>query len=395
MAWFDDLNLPGATIDGFFGYVTADGPDEDDNPDVSLANGTVTFTATTPAARVDGAWLGIQSVTGVIFDGQLVVSEENPLPIRLLATDANIGVADWAWKATFDIKGFTLAPLTFKAPRGTTVNLTADLIPIKSQPYQIIEGASIVDAEVDDTGRMRFEMSDGTLTRWVDVPNGEQGIQGDRGEKGDKGADGVSATLTMGSVSQGSVADAWMTGTVADRVLHLTVPRGAKGERGDGGARGPEGPLAAPVVTSSEPGVYEVGSKSRPLATEDIQGLSEALARVEYTSGTRDISEMVPTDQGWVAGARAKVIRNGQQVSLSVLDLGRDEAGTGYNTVAIMPYGFRPAVDQYFTTWRNVRARILPNGTVQLHAAGTQLDYLSATFLVATGPPTSPPGDPA
>src|SRR5699024_3584944 len=142
MAWFDELNLPGATIDGFFGYVTADGPDEDDNPDVMLADGTVTITATTPAARVDGAWLGIQAVTAHVFEGRLIVSEENPQPVRLLATDANIGVADWARRATFDVKGFTLAPLTFKAPRDATVNLTADLIPIKSQPYQIIEGAS-------------------------------------------------------------------------------------------------------------------------------------------------------------------------------------------------------------------------------------------------------------
>lgn len=254
MAWWDDLELPGATITGQFGYVTADGPDEDDNPDVILAEGTVTFSATTPAARVDGSWLGIQSVTAQIFEGRIVVAEEDLRPIRLLATDANIGVADWAWKATFDIRGFTLAPLTFKAPRNTTVNLTADLIPIKSQPYQIIEGASIVDAEVDDVGRMRFEMSDGTFTKWVDIPNGEQGIKGDRGEKGDKGADGVSATLAMGVVSQGSIADAWMTGTATSKQLNLTLPRGNKGDKGDTGPRGPAGPS----ITRTAPGVFTI-----------------------------------------------------------------------------------------------------------------------------------------
>lgn len=140
MAWFDDFNLPGATIDGHFGFVTADGPDEDDNPDVVLANGWVTFTATTPAARVDGAWLGIQPVRAQIFEGQIVVSEEDPRPVRLLATDANIGVEDWAWKATFEIDGFKLDPLTFEAPRDTTVNLTSGIVPIKSAPYQIIQG---------------------------------------------------------------------------------------------------------------------------------------------------------------------------------------------------------------------------------------------------------------
>ena len=254
MAWFDEFNLPGATIDGYFGFISADGPDDDDYPDIVLANGTVTFTATTEAARIDGAWLGIQPVTAHIFEGQIVISEEDPRPVRLLATDAPIGVADWAWRASFDVPGFRLNDLTFRAPRNTTVNLTADLIPIKSQPYQIIEGASIVDAEVDDAGRMRFEMSDGSFTRWVDVPNGEQGIQGERGEKGDPGKDGTAATLAMGTVTAGATADAWMTGTPLTRELHLTLPRGQKGERGEQGLRGPAGAS----VTRTAPGVFTI-----------------------------------------------------------------------------------------------------------------------------------------
>ena len=254
MAWFDEFNLPGATIDGYFGFIKADGQDEDDYPDVVLANGTVTFTATTEAARVDGAWLGIQPVTAQIFEGQIVTSEEDPRPVRLLATDAPIGVADWAWKASFNVPGFQLNPLTFRAPRDTTVNLTADLIPIKSQPYQIIEGASIVDAEVDGAGRMRFELSDGTFTQWVDVPNGEQGIRGERGEKGDPGKDGTAATLTMGTVTPGATADAWMTGTPLARELHLTLPRGQKGDRGEQGLRGPAGAS----VTRTAPGVFTI-----------------------------------------------------------------------------------------------------------------------------------------
>ena len=254
MAWFDEFNLPGATIDGYFGFIQADGPDDDDYPDVVLANGTVTFTATTEAARIDGAWLGIQPVTAQIFEGQIVISEEDPRPVRLLATDAPIGVADWAWRASFKVSGFQLNDLTFRAPRDTTVNLTADLIPIKSQPYQIIEGASIVDAEVDGDGRMRFEMSDGTFTQWVDVPNGEQGIQGERGEKGDPGKDGTAATLAMGTVTAGATADAWMTGTPLARELHLTLPRGQKGDRGEQGVRGPAGPS----VTRTAPGVFTI-----------------------------------------------------------------------------------------------------------------------------------------
>lgn len=129
MAWFDELKLPGATIDGYFGFIRADGPDEDDAPDVVLANGTVTFAATVDMARVGGAWLGIRPVTAQIFEGQIVFSEEDPRPVRLLATDVPIGVEDWAWKASFKVDGFRLNDLTFRAPRDTTVNLTADLTP--------------------------------------------------------------------------------------------------------------------------------------------------------------------------------------------------------------------------------------------------------------------------
>lgn len=251
MAWFDELHLPGATIEGFFGYVTSDGSDGDDFPDVLLGSGTIKFAPTTPAARVEGTWLGIEPVTARIFEGRVVVSEENPIPVRILATDANIGVADWAWKATFDIAGFKLEPLTFKAPRGTTVNLTDDLMPIKSQPYQIIEGASIIGSENDlSAGLIRFKLSNGSFTPWMPGV-GERGPRGLPGVQGDKGNDGTSAQLSMGSVTEGSAADAWMTGTPLNRELNLTLPRGIKGDKGD------DGPPGA-TVTRTAPGVYAI-----------------------------------------------------------------------------------------------------------------------------------------
>ena len=250
----EELNLPAATIDGWFGFVSSDGPDEGDAPDITLTNGTVRFVATTEAARIDGAWLGIEPIEARILNGRIVTDVEHQLPVRLLATDANIGVADWAWRATFDVPGFKLDPLTFRAPRGTTVNLTADLIPIKSQPYQIIEGASIVDAEVSGEGTMRFELSDGTFTRWMDVPNGERGLPGEKGDPGAKGEDGAAATLAMGSVTAGTAADAWMTGTPLARELNLVLPRGQKGDRGEAGPRGPAGP----GITRTAPGVFTI-----------------------------------------------------------------------------------------------------------------------------------------
>ena len=259
MAWLDDIARPHATVVGRFVSISYDSDDPDLAPDAQPLEGTVTLTPTISAGRVDDVFAQIMPVTLRVLGGEIVDDEESP-GVRVLATDANIGVADWAWTATFNLgDSIRLEPLSFKAPRDRVVNLTSGLIPIKSQPYQIIEGASIVDAEVSGDGTMRFELSDGSFTRWIDVPNGEQGIQGIPGVKGDPGDDGVSATLTMGAVSQGSVADAWMTGTETNKVLNLTLPRGAKGEPGNAGPPGPPGPgvtrTAAGVFT-----IYEEGS---------------------------------------------------------------------------------------------------------------------------------------
>ena len=312
MAWFDEMNLPGATIDGHFGYVRADGPDDDNFPDVVLAEGWVTFTATTPAARVDGAWLGIEPVTAKIYGGQIVTAEEDPRPVRLLATDAPIGVADWAWRASFRVPGFQLNPLTFRAPRDTTVNLTADLIPIKSQPYQIIEGASIVDAEVDGAGRMRFELSDGTFTQWVDVPNGERGIQGERGEKGDPGKDGTAATLAMGTVTAGTTADAWMTGPITARMLNLTLPRGAKGDKGED---------AVPPTFEWDGTVLKVDGKPSP----DLKGASGIASVTSPRDGVWMIDQASEGDSEALADLQAAVADKATRDELAALGDAVDE----------------------------------------------------------------------
>ena len=172
-----DYQLPYCTITGTFVAVDADTADEDPFPDVQPLNGTITLTPTTNAGRVEDAFAQILPVTVRVFGGQIVDDEDVP-GVRILATDANIGVADWAWRASFKFDSLSLDPLTFKAPRDTTVNLTSGLVPIKSQPYQIVEGASIVDAEEDGAGKIRFALSDGTFTRWIDIPNGEKGEKG-------------------------------------------------------------------------------------------------------------------------------------------------------------------------------------------------------------------------
>ena len=279
-----DYQLPYCTITGTFLTVDADSADEDSFPDVQPLNGTITLTPTTNAGRVDDAFAQILPVTVRVFGGQIVDDEDLP-GVRILATDANIGVADWAWRASFKFDSLSLDPLTFKAPRDTTLNLTSGIVPIKSQPYQIIEGASIVDSESDvDLGLIRFKLSDGTYTRWVPGV-GRKGEPGERGPKGDPGAAGEAATLSMGSVTVSSTPDAWLDGPPSDRALHLALPRGVKGDKGDKGDPGKDG---------------EPGAEGPYGGTEVVDPQVAALIS---TPGTATSGEV----QGMIAPTRAKV----------------------------------------------------------------------------------------
>lgn len=169
MAWFDELNLPGSTITGHFGFVHEDSPDADAFPDIRLAGGKVRFEPTASAVRAGGAWIGIDAVDAVIFEGAIVNSEDDPTPPRILSTDADTGVTGWGWRATFDISGASLKPIRFLAPEGG-VHLTGDdLIPITGNPVEIITGG-----EGDSAYEVAVENGfTGTVTEWLASLKGE------------------------------------------------------------------------------------------------------------------------------------------------------------------------------------------------------------------------------
>src|SRR5699024_4381844 len=106
--------------------------------------------------KAGGAWIGIAPVDAELFDGELVTSEEDLNPPRILSTDADTGVEGWGWRATFDIRGANIKPVTFKAPE-TGVHLTSgDLIPITGLPVEVIaEGAlgRLDDLEAEVAGK--------------------------------------------------------------------------------------------------------------------------------------------------------------------------------------------------------------------------------------------------
>lgn len=101
------------------------------------------------------------------------------------------------------------------------------------------------DAEMGvetDTGR--FKLGDGT-TAWVNLayksdrglpglpgPAGAQGLAGPAGPAGPRGAAGPVSALSIGSVSQGTIPSATITGTAENPILNLVLPQGATGATG-------------------------------------------------------------------------------------------------------------------------------------------------------------------
>lgn len=72
-------------------------------------------------------------------------------------------------------------------------------------------------------------------------PAGPQGTQGLKGDTGATGATGPSNTLTIGTVTNGTEAEASITGTSPNQVLNLVLPQGEKGDTGEQGPQGPQG----------------------------------------------------------------------------------------------------------------------------------------------------------
>lgn len=218
---------PYGTVTGQYVIVTHDSADEDLTPDVQPLTGAVTLTPTVPAGRIDGVLAQIAPVTLRIFGGQIVDDADQP-GARILATDVDMGVGEWAWKATYNFdSGLRLKSTTFKVATGSTVSLTDGLVPVDPVPVQIVAGASAYDLAVQQ-GYV------GTLDEWLASLKGRDGT--DLGE----GADGMSAyELAVQDGFTGSLS-AW-----------LDSLRGAPGEDGADGDDGTPGPSAYDLAVAN------------------------------------------------------------------------------------------------------------------------------------------------
>lgn len=212
-SWILDIKPEHGTVEGQYASVSYDSADSDNTPDVQPLNGTVHFAPQVPVGKINSTVVQIFEFDAKIFGGQIVDEEDSP-GLRMMSTDAEIGVEDWAWRATFTFdSGLSLPPHDFKLPAGTTYSLSAGAVPAKGVPYQVVagpQGASVVDAEDLGDGTMRFILDDGTKTSPVPWLRGPQGKPGDKGDQGTglsvKGEKASTADLPTGA----QAGDSWV-----------------------------------------------------------------------------------------------------------------------------------------------------------------------------------------
>ncbi|MFE7605786.1 hypothetical protein ACFU1Q_11550 [Brachybacterium paraconglomeratum] len=350
MAWFDEFNLPGATITGHFAFVREDGPDVDDAPDLQLASGKVRFEPTAKAVRANGAWVGISPVTAQIFEGEIIVAEEDPRPLRLLSTDADTGVEGWGWEATFDIEGASIKPIRFHAP-ATGVHLTGDdLIPITGNPVEVI--------------------AQGGLDRLA----------------------AVESTVTAHTAALDGKVD-----TADPRLTDDRPPTAHEHDMDD--VNGLAAALSAKVGTTDP----RLSDARPPTAHQhpvsDVTGLAARLAALEYSSGERDITSLLPA--GTVVSGALHLLRTGTTCWLDFRDLTCADPTTSWHSwPGLLPNGFRPPRSFVYMPLP-VQASVNTPGPVRLDVSGGIVVYgitgqKRMTGLVSwptlQAPPTTPPG---
>ncbi len=87
----------------------------------------------------------------------------------------------------------------------------------------------------EDSGNPSMGAKGDTGAQGAKGDTGAQGAKGEKGEKGDTGDIGATPNFTIGTVTSGQVASATITGTAANPVLNLVIPKFAPSDVWQGG----------------------------------------------------------------------------------------------------------------------------------------------------------------
>ena len=152
------------------------------------------------------------------------------------------------------------------------------------------------------------------------LPKGDKGDKGDTGAKGDTGDAGPPNSLQIGTVVSGGTASATITGTSPSQVLNLVLPKGEKGDKGDAGTNGVDGTngtdgaaatITVGTVTTGAPGTGVIVSNS---GTSSAAVLDFTIPRGADGSGSGDVigpASSATNNVALFADASGKLLKDG------------------------------------------------------------------------------------
>lgn len=204
LVWPADLGH--GTFTGRFGFMDADGPDPDREPDVvSATGGTVTITPSVKSVRyagVDGPMILVARPAQGIIDreGYLCSSDGTRGMVFPATDDTDLTPTDWTYEVSVVLDGrVRLGTFNVKLPEGETVDLSlAAPVPASGGTAVVVDPSTATRAEAAAT---RAEAAADAAEEWTPtfewdgtylVTDGVRSpsLKGEKGEKGDAGPEG-------------------------------------------------------------------------------------------------------------------------------------------------------------------------------------------------------------
>lgn len=126
--------IPTGLVTGQFYFVSEDNVDADTDPDLTVVDGTVTFTCSAKVLRMPSKMATVvprEFKAKFNSQGQLVSASDSAVGLKLPATDSALfNPTGFTWKVTFDLaqvaNRFTVSIPSFdmQVPQGATTDLT-------------------------------------------------------------------------------------------------------------------------------------------------------------------------------------------------------------------------------------------------------------------------------
>ena len=240
------------------------------------------------------------------------------------------------------------------------------------------DGATFTPS-VDLEGNLSWTNNGGLTNPTTVNIKGNDGAKGDKGDKGDKGEigqDGITPTLSIGTVitgNEGSNASVTIGGSLPNYTLNFTIPKGDKGDKGDIGAKGDKGDIGdkgdkGDTGANGQDGITPTLSVGT--TTTGVAG-SNASVSMEGSSPNYTLNFTIPKGD---KGDKGDVGAKGQDGITPTLSIGTVTTGNAGSNASVTMTGNSPNYTLNFTIPKGDKGDSGSGGNVDLTNYQTKTD---------------------